>query len=139
MSTSAFSKSVLSQFSDDLSAIREQFAESERAQESARKAVARLIQKMTSVEVNLRKSEKDQVRSGRKNLNKQTFNSFVAAYLARCSGSKHIDDIVKAARDQGMTSVNKSGLRESVTRALMQMSSIPKSGVKSKGDGFYSA
>lgn len=139
MSTKSFSNSVLSQFQDTLVAVKTQFKEAERAKESARKAAIALTRKMTKLEVNLPKAEKDQVRSGPKNLNKTTFNQFVVDFLSRCQSEKHVDEIVTAAVNCGFVSTNKDGIRSSVTRALSDMSNTRGSGVKSLGNGFYSA
>lgn len=137
MNTRAFSKTTLEQFNDNVSAIVTQFQESVRSAERARRAVAALQKQMTNMEVNLKKHEKDNVRGGRKNLNKNTFTDFVVTYLSRCHSEKHLDDIVKSAIDCGVVSTNKDGLRSSIQRATYAVASTKGTGVKSLGNGFF--
>lgn len=138
MNTKTFSQTVLEQFADSTETVITQFAESAKAHEAARKAVRQLTERMAKHEVSLKKHEKDSVRSGRKTLNRDSFKGFVVRYLSRCQGEKHLDDIVKAAREQNVVSVNKAGLRDSIERAVYELASTKGSNVKSHGDGFYS-
>lgn len=137
MNTSTFSQTVLESFSDNVTAVKTQYSESLKAAEAARKAVKALTTKMRNIEVNLKKKDKDQVRSGPKNLNKGTFDEIVFSYLSNCQGEKHIDDVVKSAISRGVVSLSKRGLRDSIERSLYRLANTKGSGIKANGNGFY--
>lgn len=116
MNTKAFSKTVLDTFAENLSAVKSAYVDSMRANELARKGVAKLTRAMSKVERNLDRSEKDSVRVGSKTLNNKSFKQFVVDALE--SSEMSIDNLVSRARGVGMVSTNQLGLRSSVDRAV---------------------
>jgi len=110
--TKAFSESVLSSFADDINVTKSQCVESMRASENARKALERLVTRMTKVEKNLPRTQKDKVRTGKKTLNNKSFRQFV---LDTCSGKElTFDEILSRAKNAGYVSTSSYGLRSSL-------------------------
>jgi len=117
----SFSNSIFSDNKEVIEAVKSEFAQSVRSSENARKAVAKLLRTLTKVENNLPKSEKTKMRAGRKTLNTKSFKEFVLNSLQSSKTERSMDDLFKSARDAGLVSVNKLGLRNSVEHTVRHL------------------